>query len=275
MPQGPGPFKWEKDRRFNSNDAFDSVTEKRNGVWKVKDLAPTNGRKNISDFKPLLTNLAQTSHFEVQFGGLPASLLSYLRAKNIDTNFIYNDVGLLCNATSLPTTSFTSSKAEGNFTGISETFANTRQYQEISLDFYVDRGYKTLIFLETWMEFISSGSYGISNINFQNLPNYHVRMQYPEDYKSNSTTIVKFDRDYKKELLYNFVGLFPIALNPIPVSYSDSQILKVSASFSFDRYIVGRVDSLSDQLGFSNLVDAANGVINAASNAVNAINSII
>lgn len=261
MPQGPGPFEWQKNQ---------------NGVWKAKELSPTKtGRKKISDFKPLLTNLAQTSHFEVQFGGLPSSLLTYLRAKNIDANFIYEDVGLLCNSASLPTSSFTSSKAEGNFTGISETFANTRQYQELSLDFYVDKGYKSLIFLESWMEFISSGSYGIGNISFQNRPNYHIRMQYPEDYKSNSTTIVKFDKDYKKELIYNFVGLFPIAINPIPVSYSDSQILKVSASFSFDRYIMGSISSLSEQLGFSNLLNAANGVINAASSAVNAIDSII
>jgi hypothetical protein len=275
MPQGPGPFEWEKNRNFDSvDDTRKSVTEDRHGVWKIKELGAPSPRKNISDFKPLLTNLAQTTHYEVQFGGIPDALKTYLAAKNVTSSFVTDDVGLLCNSASLPTTSFSSSKAEGNYTGVSETFANYKMYQQISLDFYVDKNYKSLIFLESWMEFISSGSYTVANMNFQNQENYHVRMQYPEDYKSNATRIVKFDRDYKRELIYNFVGLFPIALNPIGVSYADSQILKVSASFSFDRYIVGKTDSLSEQLGFSNIVDAANGVANAVSNAANVVNSI-
>jgi hypothetical protein len=267
MPQGPGPFEWEKNRNFDTDDdTRKSVTEDRHGVWKIKELDAPSPRKNISDFKPLLTNLAQTSHYEVQFGGLPSALKTYLAAKNITSTFITDDVGLLCNSASLPTTSFSSTQVEGNYTGVTEKFANYRMYQEISLDFYVDKNYKALVFLESWMEFISSGSYTIDTINFQNQENYYVRMQYPEDYKTNATRIVKFDKDYKKELLYTFVGLFPIALNPISVSYADSQILKVSASFSFDRYIVGKIDSLSEQLGLSNLVDAANGVANAVSN---------
>jgi hypothetical protein len=220
-------------------------------------------QKRISDFKPLLTNLAQSSHYEVQFGGLPNSLIGYLRKKNIDTSFIYGDVGLLCDAASLPTSSFATTTIEGNFTGITEKFAHTRQYQEISLDFYIDKNYKTLIFLETWMEFIASGSYGSNNIEFQNEVNYFARMQYPQDYKTNSTKIVKFDRDYKRQLVYNFVGLFPLALNPVEVGYSESQILKVNAIFNYDRYIVGKNDSLSEKNGFSNLLDAANGTIRA------------
>jgi hypothetical protein len=230
-------------------------------------------QKRISDFKPLLTNLAQSSHYEVKFGGLPTSLINYLNRKTIDTSFIYGDVGLLCDATSLPTSSFATSRIEGNFTGITEKFAHTRQYQEISLDFYIDKNYKTLVFLETWMEFISSGSYG-NNIAFQNEINYFTRMQYPQDYKTNSTQIIKFDRDYRRQLVYNFVGLFPIALNPIEIGYSQSDILKVNALFNYDRYIVGKIDSLSEKSGFSNLLDATNRAIGAVNSAVNTFNSV-
>jgi len=241
MPQGPGPFEWEKSR---------------NGEWEVNELyspSELGTRKSISDFKPLLTNLAQSSHYEVQFGGIPSKLKSYLISKNITNEFITDDVGLLCNSASLPTTSFATAFIDGNFTGITEKFAHTRQYQEISLDFYVDKNYKSLIFLETWMEFIASGSFGTDSA-FQNEQNYFSRMQYPDDYKSNSTRIVKFDRDYKNELVYTFIGLFPIALLPIQVSYQDSQILKVSASFQFDRYIVGKSNSLDIFSGINNLL---------------------
>jgi hypothetical protein len=235
-------------------------------------MSPT--QKKISDFKPLLTNLAQSSHYEVKFGGLPTALITYLKAKSIDISFIYGDVGLLCDAASLPTSSFASSRSEGNFTGITERFAHTRQYQEISLDFYIDKKYKTLVFLESWMEFISSGSYSITSMNFQNELNYFTRMQYPEDYKTNTTQIVKFDRDYRRQLIYNFVGLFPIALNPIEVGYSESNILKVNATFNYDRYIVGQIDSLSEKSGFSNLLNATNAVIDAVDSTVNTFNSV-
>lgn len=210
------------------------------------------GPKNISDFKPLLTNLAQTSHYEVQFGGLPSRLRSYLISKNISSDFVNNDVGLLCYSASLPTTSFATAVVDGNFTGVTEKFAHTRQYQEITLDFYVDRNYKTLIFLETWMEFIASGSY--TNPTFQNEQNYFSRMQYPDDYKSNTTKIVKFDRDYNRKLPYTFIGLFPLSLVPIQVAYQDSQILKVSATFQFDRYVIGSTTSLSEFSGISNIL---------------------
>lgn len=256
MPQGPGPYVWVKDKNRDPNDPDASVTEKRNGDWKVDELispSELGTRKNISDFKPLLTNLAQSSHYEVQFGGIPSKLKSYLISKNITNEFITEDVGLLCNSASLPTTSFATATVDGNFTGITEKFAHTRQYQEISLDFYVDKNYKSLIFLETWMEFIASGSFGTDSA-FQNEQNYFSRMQYPDDYKSNSTRIVKFDRDYKNELVYTFIGLFPTALLPIQVSYQDSQILKVSASFQFDRYIVGKSSSLDIFSGISNLL---------------------
>lgn len=211
------------------------------------------GPKNISDFKPLLTNLAQTSHYEVQFGGLPSKLRTYLLSKNVTNNFVTEDVGLLCNSATLPTTSFATATIDGNFTGITEKFAHTRQYQEITLDFYVDKNYKSLIFLETWMEFIASGSFN-TNPTFQNEQNYFSRMQYPDDYKSNSTTITKFDRDYNKKLPYTFIGLFPVSMVPIQVSYQDSQILKVSASFQFDRYVVGTTSSLSVFSGISNIL---------------------
>ena len=48
---------------------------------------------------------------------------------------------------------------------------------------------------------------------------------------------------------YRFVGLFPIALNSTRVSYQNSQVLKATASFSFDRYICGETSSLARALG--------------------------
>jgi hypothetical protein len=211
--------------------------------------------RRISDIKPLLTNLAQTSHYEVKFGALPSKLMGYLSGKGVDSLFIAESAGLLCYNASLPTTNLASNSISGNFTGIQEKIAHTRMYDEISLDFYVDKNYKMIKFLECWMEFISSGSSIHDDPNNDhsttpispNVGNYFIRMQYPEYYKANAVKIIKFDRDYQKEIEYNFRGLYPRNISSIPVSYMNSDSLKVSASFSYDRYIAGRSNSF-DQL---------------------------
>jgi hypothetical protein len=207
-------------------------------------------QRRISDFKPLFTNLAQTSHYEVRFGGLHPRLTSYLGRKGISSRFIAEDAGLLCHSAVLPTTQLATANITGNFMGITEKFAHTRQYNEISLDFYVDRNYNAIKFMESWMEFIASGSNNPIDSALQpisqNRTDYISRMQYPEYYKSNSTKITKFDRDYGQEIEYSFIGLFPYQIASIPVTYASSEVLKMTAVFQYDRYIAGKSLSLNE-----------------------------
>ncbi len=206
--------------------------------------------RRISDIKPLFTNLAQTSHYEVKFGGLPGELVSYLGTRGVSSRFIAEDAGLLCHNAVLPTTQIATVDVAGNYIGITETFAHRRLYQDISLEFYVDKNYNTLKFLEHWMEFIASGA---SNpINGNNLPisnnvdqGYFIRMQYPEYYKSNKTRIIKFDRDYQREIEYTFIGLYPYNIASMPVSYGQSDVLKMQVTFKIDRYVIGKSYSVN------------------------------
>lgn len=206
--------------------------------------------KNISNFKPLITNLAQTSHYQVIFG-LPSSgtLSSYLNARGVNTTFVTESSGLLCSSASIPGSSLGTADINGNFMGVQEKMAHTRIFTQMQLEFYVDSDYRMMKFLEHWMEYIASGS-GQNPAN----PGYYYRMQYPDYYKSNSTKIIKFDRDYKKEFVYNFIGLFPINMSSVPVSYDSSEIMKVSVAFNYERYIPGQISSLSSALGTSNNV---------------------
>lgn len=204
--------------------------------------------RKISDIRPLFTNLAQTSHYEVKFGGLPTQLTSYLLKRGISSRFIAEDAGLLCHSAALPTTQLATADITGNYMGITETFAHFRQYQDISLEFYVDKNYYTLKFLEHWMEFIASGSSNPINstlapINSNVDVGYFTRMQYPEFYKSNMTRILKFDRDYRRELEYTFIGLYPYNIGSIQVSYNQSEVMKMQAMFKIDRYVIGKAYS--------------------------------
>ena len=205
---------------------------------------PAPRPRPISDILPKIQNVAQTSQYFVKFALPISSLRSFLRRKGVNDRFIADDCGLLCSDASLPGSALASVDARGDYQGVIEKFAHTRNFTQINLEFYVDNQYKTMKFIEHWMEYIS----GASNAD-PSADTYHFKINYPSSYKSNETRIVKFERDYNRFLEYRFIGLFPLSLNSVRVSYGGSQVLKASASFSYDRYICGETDSLARSLG--------------------------
>ena len=205
--------------------------------------------RRISDFKPTLTNLAQTSHYQLIFGGLPTGLRQHLNVRGLDYRFITETSGLLCSNAVLPGSTNALANVRGNYTGVVENMAHARLFTEMILEFYVDKEYKTLKFFEHWMEFIANGSG-----EDQSRKNYYHRMEYPDDYKVYQTKLIKFDRDYKEEMQYNFYGLFPRNLSNTPVKYEGSEALKVSVSMVFDRYTAGKFSSYDRYRGnYNNL----------------------
>jgi len=51
--------------------------------------------RKISAFKDTLTNLAQTSHYQVTFGGFSGPLRGYLAQRGIDSFFTGETVGII------------------------------------------------------------------------------------------------------------------------------------------------------------------------------------
>ena len=208
---------------------------------------PAPRPRPISEYLPRFQNVAQSSHYLVKFA-LPSDqssdgLRSFLRRKGVNDRFVGEDAGLLCSDAVLPGSGLMSIDTRGNFQGVVERFAHTRNFTQIQLEFYVDNEYKSMKFLEHWMEFITG-----SNTNLTS-DAYHFTLNYPHYYKSNETKIIKFERDYNRFLEYRFIGLFPLTLNSTRVSYQGSQVLKASVAFSFDRYICGESSSLARDLG--------------------------
>ena len=197
--------------------------------------------KKISQILPTFQNVAQTSHYLVKFA-LPASggLREHLGSKGIDVRFHGDTVGLLCSAASLPGSTFANEIVNGEFQGVNETIPHTRTFTRIKLEFYVDNQYKVIKFLEHWMEYITGAS---SADPLEDA--YNFKLHYPEQYRSQSTTITKFERNYRQNLQYTFKGLYPLALDSVKVQYQKSNVLKASCSFAYDRYICGKASSLS------------------------------
>ena len=207
---------------------------------------PAPRPRRIADFKPTLTNLAQTAHYEVTFSGLGASLRSHLQRRGI-YQFTIGDIGLLCHSATLPGSSFATTEVYGDYMGLTESMPHTRTYVPLDLSFYVDRSYNSIKLFEHWMEFMNDAS-DVSRLQ----PRPHFRMQYPDEYKCDRTKIVKFERDYNRYIEYTFFGLYPKTLNATSVSYDKSELLKIGVSFSYDYYVSGKVDSKSIGQGTDN-----------------------
>ena len=204
---------------------------------------PAPRPRRISDIMPKLQNVAQTSNYFVKFSLPPTGLRSHLRRKGINDRFIAEDVGLLCYDASLPGSALASQNITGDFQGVVERFAHTRNFTQINFEFYVDNEYKSLKFLEHWMEFITGG-----NQVDPGGDTYYFQLNYPYEYKSNDTRIVKFEKNHFQFLEYRFIGLFPLSLNSTKVQYGNTQVLKATAQFSYDRYVAGESSSLARDL---------------------------
>ena len=207
-------------------------------------------KKRISDFTSIIGNVAQTSHYQVFFDGLSGDLLAHLSAKGVNRRFIGENAGLLCSTAMLPGSNLNTATITGNFTGVTEKFVHTRMFDQMSLQFYVDKEYKMIKFIEHWMEYITNGS-GENKSEV----GYHYRMKYPREprsgYKCDKTKIVKFDRDYKNQIEYTFFGMFPLGLSSTAVQYGTSDALKMSVTFNYERYIAGRETSISRKTNIS------------------------
>ena len=193
---------------------------------------------NLSVAKNLIGPLAQTNHFQVTFSSLRPSVESYLRDYlKVDDirNFLSRRAGILCDSASLPTTAYATAEVRDNFMGVPQQFAHTRIYTDLDFSFYVDEDYNLLKIFEGWMEYISSGA---NTSTLQDDRAYFRRMRYPDSYKCDTMYINKFEKNFKRTLRYQFVNVFPKSMSAVPVTYGSADILKVSVSFNFDRYIV-------------------------------------
>ena len=192
----------------------------------------------------LMGPLAQTNHFLVTISSLTPEVESYLQSFTNASDvrrFLSERSGILCNDASLPTTSYATAEVKDNFMGVPQEFAHTRLYTDIDFTFYVDEDYTLLNIFEGWMDYISSGA-NREVADFQK-PFYR-RMRYPDSYKCDTMFITKFEKNMKRKLRYQFINTFPKSISPMPVTYGAADLLKVTVSFNYDRYIVAnQIDS--------------------------------
>lgn len=192
----------------------------------------------------LFGNLSQTNYYQVNFSGFSSlkALGEHIKgfAGGVDLKFAESDMGLLCSEATLPGSSLATAEVKDNFMGISQEYAHTRLYTDIDFTFYIDKNFNTLKFFEGWIDFIASGS-EMNTAEGLLTGYYYRRMHYPDDYKCSTMSITKFEKDFEiggSRMHYLFINAFPKLVTAVPVSYGGADILRVSVSFNYDRYIV-------------------------------------
>ena len=212
-------------------------------------LRPTP--RTMSDIKSKLLRPATTSHFECFFAP-PKAVKNAMKEKNkagagVDYSGEVQDlINISCFDASLPGSSFQTANLTDSYTGVNETYAYRRAYDNrADFSFYVDHNdgknnYQVILFFENWMSFIADEQFTENNNGVKlDAPNYFYRLNYPDDYASSNISITKFEKDYKgRGLRYDFLYAYPISIASMPVSYDASQVLKCTVSFNYQRYTV-------------------------------------
>ena len=130
--------------------------------------------------------------------------------------------------------------------GVSQEFAHTRINTDIDFTFYIDREYKVLGFFEAWMDYISGGAkVAIDDANALSSGNYYRRFNYPNHYKNRSGIYIKkFEKDWQTSnapnISFQLINAFPKSVSSLSVSYGESEVLKVTVTMNYDRYIARR-----------------------------------
>ena len=197
-------------------------------------------RKSISMVKAQLLNPATTSHFQVSVSFLEGGFNQY--RQELGLNLDQGRLNILCSEASLPGSAFATSELNNNIPGIRERHVYRRNYDDsIDLTFYCDADqYLPIRFFEAWMNYIS----GMTSAGYNRVKNedFHYRVKFPRQYRGN-LEITKFEKNLDsrrqtKILTYKFVNCFPLAINSMPVSYDQSQLLKCTARMAYSRYFI-------------------------------------
>ena len=234
----------------NATDIFGSNPERSS----VKFVRDTVARPSLDTF------------YEVDFSfGKSDVWLGSIGKNRTQSNGFKRKMSLLCSQAEIPGTSFVPSTAIGHHQGIQEEFPNLRNFPPLNLVFYCDADQVIIQVLESWMSYI--------NPIFTDLesPTAYSRFNYPDDYKED-ISITKFERDsfvpanarqttYKSHYAqFKFKNVWPSNLTSMRVAYGDSNVLRCSVQFAYDRFFTSFTKGAEQT---RNVVNSVDGIINS------------
>ena len=200
--------------------------------------------------KSKIMNLAQTSVYQVKIQP-PPNVLNFLRTeRSLDYTQRGENIELLCHQTTLPGTSFSTTEATNNYTGVTERMVYRRMFDStIDMTFYVDKAYDVIEFFEGWVDYMSGLGSTLAREEYRK-PQAFYRQNYYNDYASSSLFLTKFERSYdrqlgaveqaepQKYLEYEMIQAYPKAINSMELGYAQyDSLLTLDVTFGYTRYV--------------------------------------
>ena len=217
-------------------------------------LGITPIHKTVDDIRSTILSPSLTPYFEVQFPVPP--FLQGLRGGGSDPN---NYLTILCTDAVLPGNSLATFNVDNDYTGVTEQMPHRKVYdQKLNLTFYVNSegaaNYYPIRFFESYISYVAGEDpNNKDSLNRLRNSNYFYRMSYPDEYMVDSPGLIvkKFEKGEKevpppkkdkvkpvdRELTYEFIRTYPTAINSMPLSYGDAQVLKCTVTYSYIRYV--------------------------------------
>ena len=237
------------------------------GFPKRTDIFGSKPNENsILDIRDTIARPSLDTFYEVDFSfGKADRWLGSINKNRTQSRGFRKKMSILCTQAEIPGTSFVPSTAVGHHQGIQEEFPNLRNFPPLNLVFYCDADQVIIQVLDSWMSYI--------NPIFTDLETSRAysRFNYPEDYKED-ISITKFERDsfitgrgrgsfgtdirgrdfddpdafnqglpketsYKSHYAqFKFKNVWPSNLTSMRVAYGDSNVLRCTVQFAYDRF---------------------------------------
>lgn len=201
--------------------------------------------------------MSMTNGYDVQFDlSKNGVLASKLKRLNIDVNSSNQStqpgglINMFCDEAQLPNMQFATGQINGRYLGRGNlNYAHTRLVSDFSLTWMCDANMTPYKFLTVWYNFIQGtevfdegNAQRLKNFKANTIPvaeNLSMRLAYPKDYQA-TLRIAKTERganapNSRTPLVHLLTGVFPYAIDAVPLSYGTSQITRVSASFYYDQ----------------------------------------
>ena len=215
--------------------------------------APAPKQYRMSELKQKLLRPAQTSVYMVDIttGG---GFQKFVGQRGLNLATDGELINISCCEASLPGSSLATHEVTNDYHGVTEKMAYRRIYDDsIDLTFYVDHQYKVIEYLNSWMNYVVGEGSFLNTEQYKD-PTAFYRMNWPSGPNGyrNDIYLTKFEKDYGTKggmnatLKYQFISAFPTNLVSIPVSYESSDLLKVTVSFNYLRYVRTRVFSATN-----------------------------
>lgn len=148
----------------------------------------------------------------------------------------------LCEATQLPGVALTLESTRPLTYDAEQKRPNGVNFTDISLTFYADNSGTIFNYFHRWIHYIS---------NFSQKQSNQYLMEYPDKYRGTLNLYV-LDVAQNQVLTYTMYEAFPYQVDPIPVSWGDSdQIVRFNATFTFSYWNSSSLTNVSEAHQFN------------------------